>query len=233
MWDFREKAPEVYEPTLTLAERLALVAAQREAEVEASESAALPTQDAIYHPKDWPLEARVWFYRAGINNDDIALMGAFWNARMRRLVVPYRTISGDHAWIARDAAWKKGDARPKYLFPEGVSRGGGALFPAFAQGDGAGIVIVEDVLSAYRVARDTDLDAVAAQGTSLDRSALVRISEHRGPVFTWLDPDRYGQIGAAAIRRQLGNMGVDVRNVVSEMDPKLHEPHEIREALEI
>lgn len=226
----------MYEPTLTLAERLALVRAQSEADVVASASAALPTQDAMYHPKDWPVDARVWFYKAGINNDDIAALRAFWSPRMRRLVVPYYTLSGDAAWIARDVAWTKMSTRPKYLFPEGVSRGGGAVFARDPDAEPTGVVIVEDVLSAFRVSQDTDLDGIAAQGTSLDRNALARIAMvsnmRRVPVFTWLDPDRYGQMGAARIRTQLGNMGVTVRNIVSARDPKLHEPHEIREALE-
>lgn len=220
----------MYEPTLTLAERLALVKAQREADIEASASAVLPTQDAMFHPKDWPVDARVWFYKAGISNDDIAALGAFWSARMRRVVVPYRTLGGDSAWIARDPIVGEG---PKYLFPRGVSRGGGAVFPRGAAPVlRSGIAVVEDVLSAFRIGRDTDFMAVAAQGTSLDRTALVRIADAGLPVFTWLDPDKYGQLGAVRIRRDLGNLGVEVRNVVSPRDPKLHEPHELREALE-
>lgn len=224
----------MFEPVLTLAERLAVIAAQREAEQEASASAALPVQGAMFHPKDWPVDARVWFYKAGINNDDIARMGAFWAPRLRRAVVPYVTLSGEDAWIARDVGLHldRPDIGPKYLFPAGVSRGGGAVFSPTSSGY-AGVVVVEDVLSAYRIAKDTVLMAVAAQGTSLDRPALVRLAQMGGPHFTWLDPDTYGQMGAARIRTALGNLGVEnVRNVASAHDPKFHEPHEIREALE-
>lgn len=221
----------MYEPTLTLADRLAVVAAQREAELEATATAALPTQGAMFHTKDWPVDARVWFYKAGINNDDIEAIGAFWHPRMRRVVVPYRTLSHEDAWIARSL-----DAQPKYLFPAGVSRGGGAYFKADASRVSGGIVIVEDVLSAYRIAKDTALLAVAAQGTSLDRYALTQIAmnarAHAAPVFTWLDPDMYGQVGARRIATALGNMGVTVRNIESARDPKLYEPREIRGALE-
>lgn len=237
LYDFREKQSEVYEPVLSLAERLALVASQREAAMEASASAELPTRDAMSHPKDWPVDARVWFYQAGINNDDIADLGAFWSPRMGRVVVPYRTVTNDRAWIARDVGWSKMSTGPKYLFPEGVIRGGGALFYRDPGSIAAGAVIVEDVLSAFRIARDTDFAAIAAQGTSLDRTALVRIAEvsnaQRIPVFTWLDPDVYGQSGAIRIRTDLGRLGVDVKNIRSLRDPKNHEPHEIREALEV
>ena len=236
LFDFREKQSEVYEPQLTLAQRLEVLRLQQAAEIEASASAALPAGDAMRHPRDWPNAARVWFYQAGINNDQIAGLGAFWNPRMRRVVVPYQTLSGEQAWIARAVMPEQA---PKYLFPQGVSRGGGAEFYAEPTGlrPASGFVITEDVLSAYRVARDTELHGIAAQGTSLDRTALARLAQSahslQVPVFTWLDPDKYGQMGARRIRDDLGRMGVHVRNIVTAKDPKLHEPHEIREALEV
>lgn len=237
LYDFREKQSEVYEPELTMGEKLALALASRTAEAEASASAELPTTGAMYHPKDWPLEARVWFYKAGINNDNIRDLGAFWSPAMRRLVLPYRTVSGEQAWIARDVTWKKGSPGTKYLFPAGVKRGGGAVFRRDLSGPRAGYVITEDALSAYRAARDTDLSAIAAQGTSLDRDTVTLIAtlalKRSVPVFVWLDPDYYGQRGAAKLRQQFGVLGIEVRNIVSERDPKLHEPHELREALEV
>jgi hypothetical protein len=103
-------------------------------------------------------------------------------------------------------------------------------------GPPAGYAITEDALSAYRVSRDTNLAGIAAQGTSLDRDAVVHIAQQSGygnvPVFTWLDPDRWGQLGATKLRQQFSNLGVEVRNIVSARDPKNHEPQEIREALE-
>jgi len=237
LYDFREKQSEVYEPQLTLAERLAIIKQQRDAALEFTASSVLPLAGAMPHPQDWPLEARVWFYKAGINNDEIAQLGAFWSPGMARVVLPYRTVDHTAAWIARDPVWSKGRHKQgtKYLFPVGAKRGGGAVFernPTTL----CGYVITEDALSAYRISRDTNITAIAAQGTSLDRDTVVRIAVKAGlrkvPVFTWLDPDVYGQRGAVTLREQFGNLGVEVRNIVSERDPKLHEPQEIREALE-
>lgn len=237
LWDFREKQSEVYEPELSLDQRIALVREQRSAETVAARSLALPLDGAMPHPKDWPLDARVWFYKAGINNDDIALLRAFWSPGMGRVVLPYRTVDGGKAWIARDPAWTKSKPGPKYLFPEYARRGGGALFSnEYDVTYPSGYAITEDALSAYRISRDTELDAIAAQGTSLDRDAVVKIARAAVtssiPVFVWLDPDRYGQLGATKLMRDFGNLGVTVRKVVSARDPKNHEPHEIREALE-
>lgn len=236
LYDFREKESEVYEPQLSLAERLAIIAAQRDAALQFTASIALPDRDAMPHPKDWPLDARVWFYRAGISNDEIAQLGAFWSPGMARVVLPYRTLDGTDAWIARDPAWTKDSALPKYLFPAGAKRGGGAVWGCDPTAWGSGFAIVEDALSAYRIGRDAEFTAVAAQGTSLDRDAVVRIAvkafHGKVPVVVWLDPDKYGQLGATKLATQFANLGVTVRNIVSDRDPKLHEPHEIREALE-
>jgi hypothetical protein len=217
---------------MSLAERLAVIAAARTADLEASASAELPLTGAMFHPKDWPLDARVWFYKAGIGNPDINTLGAFWSPAMRRVVLPYRTVTGERAWIARDPSWTKGKPMPKYLFPAGVARGGGALFSNGYEKP-VGIVVVEDALSAYRIQRDTDYDAVAAQGTTLDRDAIVAIAEMDVPVVVWLDPDSWGQIGAGKLLRAFANLDVPVRNIESLRDPKNHEPHEIQEALEV
>lgn len=234
LYDFREKQAEVYEPKLSLFQRLAIAFAQREADERTRDHIEPPTEGAMYHPKDWPLEARVWFYKAGINNDDIERLGAFWNANMARVVVPYTNLDGTPGWIARDPFWTKEGAgtrpRPKYLFPAGVSRHGGAVF--MPKGVEVGYVITEDVLSAYRVARDTSWAAVSAQGVSLDRDAIVELASYEKPIRVWLDPDSWGRGGADMIAREFSRLGTDVKIIRTERDPKLYEPAAIREVLE-
>lgn len=231
----------MYEPTMTLAQRLEVEQQRHEASLAATSTPTLPDHDAMRHVKDWPVEARVWFYKAGINNNDIAALGAFWSPSMARVVFPYRTLDGTQGWIARDPWWPN-TRGTKYLFPAGTKRDGGAEFLSqnYALSHGTmddyskvGVVITEDVLSAFRVAHDTDYDAVAAQGVSLDRDAMVKLANRYYRVLTWLDPDPYGQDGAARIRRDLGSMGASTRNIRSDRDPKFLEPAAIREALEV
>ena len=47
----------------------------------------------------------------------------------------------------------------------------------------------------------------------------------------WLDPDAAGQRGATKICKQLRAYGLEVRNIVSQRDPKLHSRSEIQEIL--
>lgn len=219
---FRCKEALFHELTLSLQERVALVSSRLFATNEAAASMDLPgTEDErLMHPHDWPAAARVWLYDAGLNDDIIREWGIYWLASMNRVVVPIEQADGTEAWLARDVSPKPA---LKYLFPQGMKRNGGAAF--FSPGcSGAGIVLVEDALSAYRISRAGPYDAIALLGTSADNALLLElVREARDdcvPVMTWLDPDKWGQMGARDIAKRLGRYGVAVRNIVSDLDPK-------------
>jgi hypothetical protein len=40
----------------------------------------------MWNPREWPLYARVWLYRAGLSNDDIRALGAYYVERLDRVV---------------------------------------------------------------------------------------------------------------------------------------------------
>lgn len=222
-YDFREKDSEVWEPQMTLAERTANLVALREAEDSAILSSQPP--ELMLHPRDWPVEARTWLYKAGISNLDIKAMGAGWSPSMARVVIPVRMLDGTDQWVAR--AWSA--SVPKYLFPEGMKRGGGtALYGKGGPDIGDAVVITEDYLSAWRVTKDSGLPSVSALGTTLDRDAIVKIAAQFSAGILWLDPDYYGQLGARTLLKKFGALDFPVVNVLSQRDPKNHEPDEVR-----
>lgn len=221
---FRCKEAVFHELTLTLAERTALLSSRLMATNEAAASMDLPgTEDErLYHPHDWPAAARVWLYDAGLNDDIIRHWGIYWLASMNRVVVPIEQADGNEAWLARDVS-----PHPalKYLFPQGMKRNGGAVF-ASARAVHDATVLVEDVLSAYRISQAGPYCAIALLGTSADNALLLDVvQEYREvgvEVVTWLDPDKWGQMGARDIATRLGRYDVPVRNIVSDRDPKVY-----------
>lgn len=228
LWDFREKEGEQWEPSLSLAEKLELLRLQQAANNAAIDDATPPLPKQT-HPKDWPVEARVWMHKAQFTNDEIVKVGAYWNAELRRVVLPYKTLYGQQSWIARRVLMGTAEG-PKYLMPSKIPRGGGAAVRVANHHTNA-IVITEDLLSAYRVSWADNTDTVALQGTSLDRDALLYIATHYSAVFVWLDPDKAGQNGATLLTRRLGRFGVPIYRVSSERDPKYLTPMQIVDAM--
>lgn len=213
-------------PQESLQQRLDRLAQARQVEEAMQQSPALP---GPYNkvPNSWPIEARVWLYRAGLSNDDIVRLGIYWNEKAQRVVLPVMSKTKPIFWQARNP-FK--DGRPKYLSPH-VARG--HIVAEF--GDGPVLVLTEDYLSAYKVGKVTQ--AWALLGTKIPEPILARIAQAGKPVLIWMDPDwgmpgRPGQAAALRIGRVLRSIGVDVTNVVSRADPKLLSLQEIRDAIQ-
>lgn len=72
-------------------------------------------------------------------------------------------------------------------------------------------------------------------GTALPHELLARILRSDKPVNVWFDNDlpplhllNRGQIAAIKVVKQLRALGVEVRNIVTDKDPKLIHLDEIR-----
>lgn len=195
-------------PAPSLSERLAQLERARNAEVRASSSVALP-DPAEYNPQAWPDKARVWLYKAGLSNDDIIRLGAYWCSAMHRVVLPVIQDGRAVFWQARAIDGRQ----PKYLAPIADRSTIVAKY-----GSGPVVVITEDILSAFRVARVTE--AWSALGTSLPVPIMNQLIETRRPVVLMLDPDAGGDKGTIRMLRPLSNAGMPVYIARPHRDPK-------------
>lgn len=213
----------VPKPAPTLAERYAAKAAQREADAAIRQDPR-PPYPPTFDVAQWPLQARVWLYKAGLNNEAIGQLGAYFHEPSRRVVLPVLDEGRLVYWQARNVGLCEAGA-PKYLNPH-VDRQ--QLCPRFGADDV--VVLVEDILSAYRVGQVGE--AWSLMGTALYTPTLVRLLETGKPVLVWLDNDptirNAGQRAAAEVMRTLTNVGIKCHNIVSDRDPKLHSRDEIR-----
>ncbi|MDI9686585.1 toprim domain-containing protein [Burkholderia cenocepacia] len=197
----------------SLAEKLERLERMRDAERVVRDDPSLPIPMNV-DPRTWPLDARVWLYKAGISNAEIESLGFYWNERLQRVVMPvYDSLTGlPSYWQARTL--DKTNPR-KYLNPR-VDKA--RLIVRYGQGNA--IVLTEDMLSAYKVSR-VGVAGWSILGTELNDFTASEVITACKPVYVWLDPDKAGQTAAAKIIRKLKAYGVRCTSVLSERDPKL------------
>lgn len=210
-----------YKPLPSLGERLAQRTAQRQAEVALEEDPA-PPQPCVFDTAEWPLEARVWLYKAALTTEDIAALGYYYHPPTKRVVIPVLDKGELIYWQARRIF---GEAGPKYINPV-VPRG--SVVPRY--GSGPAIVLTEDILSAVRCGMAAE--AWCLMGVKLCEPVLARLMADGRPVLIWLDPDKAGWNGAAAISRTLALAGVPHAVVNSAKDPKFHSRAEVAQQIQ-
>ena len=214
-------------PMPSLAERAAAKAAQQAAD-EALKHDPRPPYPPVFDVQQWPLQARVWLYKAGLNNEAIGQLGAYYHERTRRVVLPVLDEGQLVYWQARNVGLCEAGAA-KYLNPKADRT---QLCPRYGSDDV--VVLTEDILSAFRVGQVSE--AWSLMGTKLHTPTLVRLPTTGKPVLVWLDNDptvrNAGQRAAADVMRNLTNVGIKCHNIVSDKDPKFHSRQEIREVIE-
>lgn len=201
-------------PAPSLSERLARLEAQRNAEARVSSSVELPAPANVDpHAGGWPLAARVWLYKAGLSNDDIMRLGAYYHEPTGRVILPVYKDGRAVYWQGRDPTWKRGSPKIKYINPP-VDKS--QLCAKY--GAGPVIVLTEDILSAFRVSRVTE--AWSLLGTALASGVLADLIAQGKPVVLMLDPDAGGQKATTKIVQKLRMLGVPVSIALPHRDPK-------------
>jgi hypothetical protein len=160
----------------------------------------------------WPAPARLWFARAGLSAHDAGRLGATYDTESRRVILP----CGGSFWQGRGV---HAGQQPKYIAPDQTK-----VYPR--HGTANAVTLVEDILSAYKVGRYGE--GWCMLGTALPPALFAEIIKRGCPVNVWLDNDlppthtvNRGQIAARKIIKQLRAAGVEVRNIVTDVDPKL------------
>lgn len=215
------KFPPVFKPLPTLQERLA--AADRERQQELAVTAdRRPPMPAVYDMAEWPLEARVWVYKAGLSQQEAKTFGIYYHAPTRRVVVP--VVSGGQLtfWQARRIF---GTTGAKYLSMPG---GRETTLPLY--GNGSELVLVEDLLSCFKTST-AGCTSLCLMGTKLLPVAMAHLLRLQKPVLIWLDPDPAGQKAAAEIQNQLTMVGIPCSIVGSLKDPKFHSRQGIQDVV--
>lgn len=207
-------------PEPSLKERIAKLTAQR-AEDRRTEAMQAPPVPTHFNPQEWPQEARVWLYKAGLSNERIMQHGFYYTEKLNRVVLPILEGGEVIYWQARGFD----PDRAKYLNPAGEK-------PLAKYGEAGPVVLTEDILSAARVGEVAKGWAIL--GTALtDRAAAQILTEAGGtPVRIWLDGDAAGRKGRRNVLQQLSLAGATCRLIKTDKDPKEYSRTEIEQQVQ-
>jgi Zn ribbon nucleic-acid-binding protein len=178
----------------------------------------LPTSaNSIIIEEDIPVQAKTWLLKYGITNEEITKYGIGWCQEKELLVL----IHNDSFWQGRNFA--TGPQHTKYL-------SSGSKEKLTFYGEGAKLIVVEDVLSAIKVARlSPDYCSLPLLGSSMPLEWSRIVSERFKWVRIWLDRDKAKE--SLKMARNLSERVLSSRSVITELDPKEYSSTEIREIL--
>lgn len=203
---------------------LADMVARREAE------AAILQQRTPTLPSDYtqniPQAGRLWLYKASITEDTWRAHSMGWSPKLSRVIIPVYSGGTFKGCIMR--AVEK-DHKPKYI---SNYAGGSTYVVGTLNGDGQ-LVVVEDALSAIRIAKYTQ--SMATLTTQIPITALLSsiIATGAKQILCWFDGDRAGKHAWERLHKSIAMLPyVEVHKISTSKDPKAYSNREILLALE-
>lgn len=189
-----------------------------------------------------PKEAARWLLKNRIEYWLAHKYRVTWSPNYQRIIFPIMasTIndplnkgwSSPYGWIGRSLSKEKTKDNPKWLKRIRVVSDV-ILYHAVGQyrmADAESIcVLVEDAVSAIRVAEACGCHGVALLGTTLPKTALKRLDNMN--VVVWLDADAY--VKGLKMWTQLNKLGYMCRHLYTEGDPKTYSDEKIRQFIGI
>ena len=171
--------------------------------------------DIISTTQEIPMKAMQWLLKYNITLDEIKRYGIKWEPIRKLLVL----IERKNYWQGRNFGFGK----IKYM-----SSGNK---PLTIYGKGDKLLVVEDVLSAIKIAtlRQEGYCATPLLGSSMSKQAEQQLLKRYENISVWLDRDKAKN--AIRIRNRLRSLGISSRAIITPLDPKEYNRTEILEWL--
>lgn len=174
---------------------------------------------------DYPIQAVEWVGQYEIHPNTLRKHRVMWSQDKEQLVFPI--IGGNNeflCYVARN--FNREGGKPKWI-------SFGDLRNTFhIIGDKSGsVVLVEDIVSAIKVSAHMRAMPVFGSNIGLERfKRLSRMMQESSQCIIWLDPDmRPRMVKESALG---SSVGLNMRTIFSEKDPKEHTYDEIMEILD-
>jgi hypothetical protein len=152
-----------------------------------------------------------WLRQYELTRVDVLYNDIMWSESNQLLIFPFKADEVLLAWQARDF---KPDAKSKW-FSQGNLRD---IFHILGNHSEREIVLVEDIVSAIKVARYKN--AMCLFGSSPPDDVLARVKTFYDKAYVWLDADAQDKAMKACKRLEM--MGVKATPFFTTRDPKEH-----------
>ena len=167
--------------------------------------------ESLAFTKHIPKKAMKWLLQNRINLKEIEEYNILWCQDNETLIL----VHTDEYWQGRHF----GNYGIKYL-----SKG---KKPLTIYGDSDIIILVEDVLSAIKIARlSPEYCAMPLLGSSLSTEHEETLRNKFNTIHVWLDRDKAKQ--GIKISRNLKQKGITSRTIITDLDPKEYKEGEIQ-----
>jgi len=163
---------------------------------------------------DIPPKALSWLSRYHITWQDIIDNNILWSESKKLLVFPL-----DNAWQGR--YFGDHPTHPKW-FNQGELDDLLYIKGKITQDNT--IILVEDIVSSIRVAKLTPSIALFKAKISIPK--LNQLKEFNNTICWWLDKDKQKEAAKQAIRAS--SLGINIKLIVTELDPKCYTEKEIK-----
>ena len=167
--------------------------------------------ESLAFTKHIPKKAMKWLLQNRINLKEIEEYNILWCQDNETLIL----VHTDEYWQGRHF----GNYGIKYL-----SKG---RKPLTIYGDSDIIILVEDVLSAIKIARlSPEYCAMPLLGSSLSTEHEEVLRDIFKTIYVWLDRDKAKQ--GIKMSRNLRQKGINTKSIITDLDPKEYNEGEIR-----
>jgi hypothetical protein len=189
-----------------------------------------------------PTTATHWLLKHRIDYEVAVKYDIGWSQNYQRIIFPLKATNmtdvldkgwnATYGWIGRNVSKEVTKDNPKWLKRVRVV-GESMHFHAIGKYRNANAeitcVVVEDVVSAIRVAEGAGCHAVALLGTTLPKGMLARFKKLH--LVVWLDADAYTK--GLAMWSNMNKLGYMCKHLYTDNDPKTYSNDKIREHLEL
>ena len=158
-----------------------------------------------------------------LTEQDVKNNMILWSDYYQRLVFPYFSDDGLVGWQGRYLGELPSKAK---WFSQGDLKN---ILHVVGNRLAKACVLVEDIVSAIKVGHNPQVCAVPLFGSHVSMTKFLQLKKKYGTVYIWLDKDVQTKAVKYAANGRV--LGMDVRNIITDNDPKSYTDSQIEEIL--